>query len=152
MFDINTQVLLLAFGALFIGAWLAAVMGRWKRWYWRSRRMVYVYLALGALFIVSSFESQLIDGLGLARWTVQTGYAVLIAAGIYLLVRPPRWMKPPWVRMIDDQPDYVYEIMAEQVKKGKSWEEKVEDRRALENWIKNASRRGAKSQASKTRG
>jgi hypothetical protein len=149
MFDLNTHVLLQAFGMLFVGAWLAAVLGRWKRWYWRSRHMVYGYLALGLLFIVSSFEAELVQALGLQRWMVQAGYGVFIAIGIYLLIRPPEWMKPPWIRMIDAEPDYVYETMAEQVKDGKAWEEKVGDPRALKNWIKNASRKGPRSKGGK---
>ena len=57
--DLNFFIVLL--GLFFLGLGLAGILGPYKRWYWKSKRMVYAYAPVGILFFLSALEKSITD-------------------------------------------------------------------------------------------
>lgn len=145
MANIDTNWLLRLLGAFFILAGLAGLSGRWKNWYWRSQKTIYGYVPLGVLFILTSFETQLLQWLGKATWAIWVIYSLLLALGMWAFIRPPKFLKPAWTHPIEEQPPWVYKAMSSEVKAGKEWRPRVETPHAIEDWIKEIKRHRPKS-------
>ena len=72
-------------------------------------------IPLGAIFILYSFNSLAKSRLGTAFWIYQLGYAMLIAVGIWWVVRTPEFIKPHWVRWVEAYPEQTYQAMQQAV-------------------------------------
>jgi hypothetical protein len=131
---LDTRLILIILGLFFVGAGVAGLTGRWKRWYWTSKRMVYAYIPFGLLFFLAAAGTNIADQT-LANVLRGVEFAVL-AVAFWWIIRPPKAMRPAWIRMIEDYPPRVYEAMAAEVKGGKEWRSKVESIEALEKWIR----------------
>ena len=144
MSGFSLPILLQLFGALFIVMGLAGHLGLYKAWYWNSPTRIYGYIPFGLIFIVSSFEAEIRTQLGQLGWLVIAIYVILFGLGIWGFVKPPLFLKPGWIRLIETQPKYVYDVMKQDVKSGINWRARVASPEALAEWIKVSRRRTVK--------
>ncbi|MGC8787649.1 MAG: hypothetical protein ACP5Q1_09530 [Anaerolineae bacterium] len=136
MFGLDTQFIIRIFGVTFAALGLAARLGLWKNWYWRSRGTVYGYIPLGLLFVLYSFNALAVARLGSYYVLYQGLFALLIACGLWWTVQPPAFIKPAWVRWIEAYPKDVYQMIEKAVESGADWEANVATPEKLEQWIK----------------
>ena len=139
---LESQVFMLILGLFFLAAGTAGITGRWKRWYWSSRRMVFIYFPVAILFFMvaggqSVSDPAISNGLRVAEF-------IVMGIGIWWLARPPKFMIPAWIQKIEEQPRSVYEAMRAAVKKGEPWHERVNNPEALEQWIKSIQKNAPK--------
>lgn len=108
------STLALAVGLLFLAAGAAVMTGRWRSWYeqyriasssWYLRNMAFAYLPVGVslvIFGIAASMSESSDGmlrvLSLGPFVLAFGAFVL---SVLVLYRPPPWLKPEWLRMIE---------------------------------------------------
>ncbi len=131
--SLNSPVFLAVLGVFFIFAAALGISGKWKRWYWTSPRLVYLYLPIGFLFLMATLGFWVKSG---TPTTVLQGVEfVLLGIAIWWVVLPPDILKPTWIRTIEAHPKAVYEAMAAAVKKGEDWHPKVQDPESLDKWI-----------------
>ena len=143
MVDLTSQIFLSAMGAFFLLAAVLGIVGRWKRWYWTSKRLVYIYLPIGILFLVAAVSQFFTDK---TYTTVfQAVEFVLLGVGIWWVARPPDFLKPAWIRTIEARPKAIYNAMARAVKQGEEWRSKVANQEALEKWIRAIEKRSPKT-------
>ena len=136
MFDLDTNILLRIFGGFFILAGLLGMLGRWKGWYWHSQNSIYGYPPIGLLFIVTSFEQPLRTWMPFGNAGLIGLYSIILVLGMWGFVKPPRFFKPHWIQVIEEQPKAVYRLMAEQARKNKEWRKWAANDVALADWIK----------------
>ncbi|MGD2166178.1 MAG: hypothetical protein PVH50_11705, partial [Anaerolineae bacterium] len=107
---LDDQVLLELFGLVFVGMGLAARLGLWKGWYWRTRGGSYGYVPLGLLFFVYSRREALtaLAGTELAFYGL---FGLMLLLGLWWSFIPPDFVKPRWVRWIEAQPERAQEAM-----------------------------------------
>ena len=132
----DPQTLSILFGLVFIAIGLAARLGLWKQWYWRTRGSVYGYIPLGVLFILFTLSEQAAARLGQYHVVYQGLIVLLIAVGVWWSLRPPEFIKPTWVRWVEGYPQNVYQAMLKAVEQGEDWEPHMASREDLEAWVK----------------
>src|SRR5574342_511996 len=138
MLELDAPLFMIVLGLLFILAGAAGISGKYKRWYWRSRRVVYAYIPIGFLFFLVALGQGLKDPLlGKILWG---GEILVFGIALWWLVRPPKRVQPAWIQKIEEHPRTVYEAMQQQVKAGKEWQSRVQDFQSLEKWIKSVER------------
>lgn len=143
MFDPN--LLLIAFGFAFIAIWLTMRLGRWKKWYWKSRGGVYGYLPLGFLFLLYAFREQAAELLGDAFNPLSIAVFVLLGAlAVWFSLRPPAFIKPAWIRWVEAHPKHVINAMRNAVEEEDNWEEHVLSQEAVNQWAKAVTRKTSK--------
>jgi hypothetical protein len=134
MFD--PKFLLLAFGVIFTALGLAAHLGMWKKWYWRSRGAVYGYVPLGLMFLLYSFNEQLTTLFGPLKWIYWGMYGLLIGLGVWWSLRPPRFVKPAWVHWIEAYPQQVFGMMEKAAQDDPQWDSYMGSPESIEAWLK----------------
>jgi len=144
---LDSPIFLAVLGVFFIFASVLGITGKWKRWYWTSRRLVYIYLPIGVLFLLATLGYWIKDGPLLT--VLQASEFVLLGISIWLVIRPPEIFKPAWIRTIEAHPKSVYDAMAAAVKNGEKWHPMVEDPEALEKWIRKLEKRPPKTKVHK---
>jgi hypothetical protein len=145
MFPLDTKLLLQAFGVVFFGIGMAARLGLWKRWYWKTRGTVYGYVPLGLLFLLYSFEALAAERLGSRYVFFQGAVGLLIVLGLWWSLRPPAFVRPAWVRWVERHPRAVIQAMSTAAEEDEGWEQHVTSREAVDAWAKSLQRSGAKS-------
>jgi len=141
MSETTVRLVMQLMGVLFVAAWLAGRLGVWKGWYWRTRATPYGYLPLGILFIYYSFHSIVQSQYPGYYVAYQVGAGVLIAVGVWWMVRPPAWVKPAWVHWVERHPKRLYQAMAEAVRSGEAWEKHTESQKAVDAWARSLERK-----------
>ena len=143
----DTQfILLLLLGICFLVAGVAGITGKWKRWYWTSRRMAFAYLPFGLLFLLAAVGQTITDST--ITQVIQVIEFLVLAVAVWWIVRPPQFIIPAWIKMIESHPRSTYDAMAAAVKGKEEWHSKVESPQALEKWIQSIEKR---SQSKKTK-
>jgi hypothetical protein len=135
----NKQVLTWAFGAVFVAMGVAARLGLWKSWYWRTRSSVYGYAPLGLAFFVYAFRDRAVQELGRNFLWYQGLLVLLLLLGLWWSVRPPAFVKPAWILWVERYPKKVYEAMASAAIDGEAWQPKVASPEAVQAWAKELS-------------
>jgi hypothetical protein len=94
------------------------------------RSSVYTLIPLGILFL-SSLVSIWV-GVRIA----QAVFYVSIASILILLIWQPRWLKPIWLRWLEDNYGHVLELMFEEARQMgvRTWEAQVKTQADLEAW------------------
>jgi hypothetical protein len=148
-FDFDTQLLLQAFGLVFIGIGVIARLGFWKKWYWRSKSSVYSYLPLGVIFLMYSYNDTVKERLGSNYWIYLLAYAIPIAVGVWWVARPPAFVKPDWVLWVESYPQPVLEAMQKEAENDPSWESHVKNQEEVARWARSLekARPGGKGKA-----
>jgi hypothetical protein len=140
IFNFDTQLLLQAFGLIFIVIGLVARMGLWKKWYWRSKGTVYSYIPLGLIFLLYSYNDLASARLGASFWLYQLSYIIPVAVGIWWVVRTPAFIKPDWVRWVEAYPEPVYQAMQQAAQDNPDWESHVTSPEKVQAWAKSLER------------
>lgn len=138
----NTQFLLFFLGICFFAAGVAGISGKWKRWYWTSRRMAFAYLPFGILFLLAAVGQTITDST--LTLVMQVIEFLVMAITVWWIVRLPQFIIPAWIKMIEARPRTTYDAMAVSVKAKEEWRSKVETPEALEKWIQFIERRAQK--------
>ena len=145
MLGIDPAKLISLFGLTFASVGLAARMGLWRDWYWRTRGSVYSYVPLGLLFMLYAFNDQAPQRFGQYYIAYQALLVLLMVVGAWWSLRPPDWIKPTWVRWVEEYPDSVREAMQKAVEAGEDWQPHMASRESLEAWAKTLRPQKAKS-------
>lgn len=132
LFDAKFLVVLLGF--IFLATGAAGITGRWKRWYWNSRRMAFANFPAGFLFLLEAIRQSLPDGTAIS-WVLKGAELLALAFIIWWVVRPPKLVIPAWIQTIEAHPRNVYDFMSISVKNKEEWRTKVATPEALEEWI-----------------
>ena len=140
---LESPYFLLFLGFIFLGVGIAGISGRYKRWYWTSKRLTFAYLPFGILFFLAVIEKS-VSGETLLLGIRVAEYLVLGVA-IWWMLRTPKFIMPTWIQQIEAHPKAVYEAMAAAVKKGEKWEDRVNDPKSLDKWIQSFERKMNKS-------
>ena len=136
MDDRTAMLLLQALGIIFILMGIMGMTGIYKRWYWSGPTRAYGYVPFGILAILVSFEKPIKTFLGSNFWILIVLYALLLGLGLFVFAKPPKFIKPAWIRRIETEPKRVYQAMVEEVTAKQDWRKKVATQEALESWIK----------------
>jgi len=134
IFNFDPTLLLQAFGFIFLSLGVAARLGLWKKWYWRTKGAVYGYIPLGLLFLVYSFNDLAKERLGPYLWVYQVSIGILIILGVWLSFRPPEFVKPAWVRWVEAQPTQVLKAMEQDALDDPNWERHIISPEAVDLW------------------
>lgn len=145
MLGIDPAKLISLFGLTFASVGLAARLGLWTDWYWRTRGSVYSYVPLGLLFMLYAVNDQAPQRLGQYYIVYQALLALLMVVGAWWSLRPPDWIKPTWVRWVEEYPDTTREAMQKAVEDGEDWQPHMASRESLEAWVKTLRPQKAKS-------
>lgn len=138
----DTQFILFLMGICFFAAGIAGISGKWKRWYWTSRRIAFAYLPFGLLFLLAAVGQTISDST--LTLVLQVIEFLVLAVAIWWIVRLPQFMIPNWIKMIEMRPRMTYDAMAASVKAHEEWHSKVETPQALERWIQSIEKRSQK--------
>ena len=133
--DINDQWLIIGFGSVFFALGVTARLGLWKGWYWNSRKSAYGYIPVGLAFLTYNWrpEIEAFFGSEVAFYVI---FVLLFIVGGWWSLSPPNFVKPFWIRWIEEQPHEVQEAMHKQVKNDEEWRSRVTSRRAVEQWAR----------------
>jgi hypothetical protein len=136
LFNFDTPFLLRTFGLIFIGIGIVARLGIWKKWYWRSRGMVYSYIPIGVVFFLYGLNEPARARLGTFYWFYQLGYAIPVIAALWWMVRPPSFVKPDWVRWVEAYPEKTFQAMQQAAEEDPNWESHVASEQKVAAWVK----------------
>jgi len=142
---INPQFLISLFGIVFAAIGVAARLGRWKNWYWQTRGSVYGYVPLGLLFLLYAYKEEAVARLGPYYILYQGLLGILVAVGLWWSLRPPEFVKPAWVRWVEEYPKNVQEAMRKAAEAGDEWEPHMASPEELKAWVKTLRSKKAKS-------
>ena len=136
-FQLDIPIMLGTFGVVFFILWIAALLGVWKKWYWRSQTgMVYGYIGISLASFIAAFQNQILEASNGAQWLSDGLIIFSLGLAIFLAYFSPKFLKPKWIRQIECEPKYVYKAMVAQINEGFVWQEKLIDYYTLESWIK----------------
>ena len=115
--SLDSPLFFAALGVFFITASVFGITGKWKRWYWTSRKSVYLYLPIGVLFLLATLGFWV--KAGILSTVLQGAEIVLLGIAIWWVTSPPGFLKPAWIRTIEAHPKSVYDAMVGGDKKGR---------------------------------
>ncbi len=139
--DTNFAVSILGF--LFIIAGIVIRLGNLKQVYWKSKRSMVIvgYIPLGFLFIVAGlYESASKQG-SLVFYAYIALLAIVVVTTLFIVTRPPNFLKPDWIRWIEKYPKSVQKAMADDVEVNDQWKQNVASEAAVDAWAKKLSRK-----------
>ncbi len=136
MFNLDTGLLIQAFGIIFIVLGVAARIGYWKNWYWQVRGSTYGYIPYGCIFFLSSYNDELKKIFFPNEWVVYIFYGIFLVIGLWCSIRPPQFMKPTWVRWIEKHPANIVEAIRNDARNDTSWEKHIKSEETVDAWAK----------------
>lgn len=140
--EIGSEMGLRILGVIAIVAGLSGLFGFWKRWYWRSKKSsVYGFPLLGLVTILVSFEDAIMQYLHVPEWVLIFLYIILLSAVVWLSASPPEFLKPKFVKRIEQESPNVYDKMVQHVMQDKPWRDKINTSKSLEKWIAEVKRK-----------
>jgi len=142
-FSFDTNLLLQAFGLVFVGLGVVIRLGTWKQWYWGSKNSGYSYFPIGIVFLMYSFNDQVSAQLGSLSWIYLACYAIPVGVGIWWTVYPPTLIKPQWVRWIEAYPEKAYQAMKKDVLADPRWERHVVSEQSVQAWARSLGQHAA---------
>ncbi len=135
---------------LFTGLWgialiyfgIAILVGDFKRWYLGPRIFPPQAIVYGSvLFGLAAIELCVIVALASYLDPDTTGWVVALTAGLtalsgfVLAIWQPRWIKPHWVRWLEENYwDRIHILIADARRNPRHWEERVATQEGLEEW------------------
>lgn len=136
MFEFDQAHIVRLLGLAFIGAGLAARVGTWKKWYWKSRKSPYGYVPLGLLFILFSYNDLAEERFGNYHFLFLIAFALLAICVVWFSQRPMAFLKPRWVRWLEAYPPSILQLMEQQVDQGDEWESHIVSEAAVQAWAR----------------
>ena len=136
MSETTVRLVMQVMGMLFLAGGVAARLSLWKGWYWRSRATPYGYAPLGLLFVYYSFQQVVVREYPAHYLAYQIGAGLLIAVGVWWMIRPPGWVKPAWVRWVERHRKPIYTAMVEAIRGGEVWGPHTDSQKAVDAWAR----------------
>jgi hypothetical protein len=134
---------LFLFAATLMGMFLVVRFGWIKSWFvlktlpgLLSARMIYALLPLGVGFSLIAVESLLpLEQRWQEAWV--TLFFVSCSLSVPFMFWPPSWIKPGWLRWLEQEYGYCLDILVEEGQKMDrwEWEARVETRAGMQAWI-----------------
>jgi hypothetical protein len=97
------------------------------------------------VFILYAFSDRAAERLGQYYIAYQALLVLLMIIGVWWSLRAPDWIKPTWVRWVEEYPDTTQEAMHKAVEAGEDWQPHAASPEALEAWVKTLRPRKARS-------
>lgn len=138
---IDTRIILVLMGGGFLVGGILGISGIWKRWYWRSPRMIYAYMPIGIMFFLAALEQSVDLVQESTKRIIYASYFVLLGIAVWWLITPPAFIRPAWIRRIEEEPKWVYRAMVAAIKDGEDWSTKVATLEVLSKWIQSIKQR-----------
>lgn len=135
-FNLDATLLIQAFGLIFVTLGVTARLSYWKKWYWQIHNSSYGYIPYGCLFVIYSYNENLLDFFKPNQWLVYIIYGAFLAIGLWFSMRTPLFMKPLWVRWIEKYPKNIIDAMRIEAKDDTTWEKHIKDEAAVDVWAK----------------
>lgn len=132
--NLDPQLIISIIGVVFIALGISVRTGWWKKWYWRTRGGAYGYIPMGFLFLLFAYERIIIQYMN--NYILVAVYVALAILVVYLSLKPPKWIKPSWIRWIEEMPTATQKAMRNQAKEDDEWMEFVDSRESLHKWAK----------------
>ena len=144
MFDLNkiidflsgysTQTLLLL-GSIFLFLGISVLMGGYKKWFWKKQDFVYAYIPISFLFFFANNESIINNYFG--NRVFFTSLVLVILLLILLIIKfKPEFLKPAWIRYIEEQPENIQEYIREEtIPSGIDWQKHFRSKATIKAWI-----------------
>ena len=132
--DLNPQLIISIIGVVFMALGISVRTGWWKKWYWRTRGGVYGYIPMGCLFLLYAYESKVVQHVN--NFVLVAVYVVLATLVVFLSLKPPKWIKPTWIRWIEEMPAATQKAMRNHAKEDDEWMDFVDSRESLQKWFK----------------
>ena len=132
--DLNPQLIISIIGVVFMALGISVRTGWWKKWYWRTRGGVYGYIPMGCLFLLYAYESKVVQHVN--NFVLVAVYVVLATLVVFLSLKPPKWIKPTWIRWIEEMPAATQKAMRNHAKEDDEWMDFVDSRESLQKWVK----------------
>ena len=130
-----------AVGLLFIVMGVLIRIGRFKRWYLVADDSMFYHKAAYYAFIPWGLASLLLTTLPFLP-TGRAGqdlveYVIfsLMGIGVLLTFWQPRWLKPDWVRWLEENNQDILDLVIEEGRKTKDWGKMVATQEGLEAWV-----------------
>ncbi len=84
----------------------------------------------------------LIPNIELGGMIVAANSFLMMLSALVLMIWKPRWLKPQWLRWLEDSYPYLLDTLLEEARKeGKTWEAKVHTQEGLEKWAEQTAAR-----------
>jgi len=135
-FNFDKQLLIQAFGVIFIALGIASRLGYWKKWYWHPRGSSYGYIPYGCIFVFYSYNDKLLDLFSPNQWIVYIIYILFFVIGLWFSISPPKFMKPAWIRWVEKYPSNIIDGMRNEAKGNTAWEVHIKNEAAVDTWAK----------------
>lgn len=130
---------LVGLGLFFILLGGSIRLGYLKKWYlgpddpiFYPKPGVYGFIPLGLACIILAL------GLvfqGLENWLVLGVPMFLCLIAIFLVGLQPRWIKPQWVRWLEEENDDILDRLIQEACWTKDWEKRIATQEGLETWV-----------------
>ncbi|MCP4538856.1 MAG: hypothetical protein GY832_17110 [Chloroflexi bacterium] len=136
------------FSAALLGAFLLVRLSIIKSWFilkplpgLLSAQMIYAAFPLGVAFLIlglgGMFHDSIFYKVGLEV------FFLLVFASFLFMIRPPRWVKPRWLRWLEYEYSYCLDILIKEARvMGRwNWGAQVSTRVGLEQWVESVVKR-----------
>jgi hypothetical protein len=126
-------------GSVFIFLGSGVRLGYWKWWYlgpddpiFFPKPGVYGFIPLGLSFFCTALVLVLPEPWQtLATWVTFS----LAALSLFLIGLQPRWIKPAWVRWLEEENADILDRLIEEARRTKDWHKRVATQEGLEAWV-----------------
>jgi hypothetical protein len=126
-------------GLVFIFLGSGVRLGYWKRWYlgpddpiFYPKPGVYGFIPLGLAFIILALGLVFPN---LEDWLVLEIPIFLCLVTILLVGLQPWWIKPAWVRWLEEENADILDRLIEEARRTKDWHKRVATQEGLEAWV-----------------
>lgn len=134
-----TIIFLVGVGLFFIIIGGGIRLGYWKRWYlgpddpiFYPKPGAYGFIPLG-LFCFSTLLVLLLP----EPWQTFATWAAFSFVGLCILLvgLQPWWIKPKWVRWLEEENDDIVDKLIEEARWTKDWDKRIATQEGLETWV-----------------
>jgi hypothetical protein len=135
-------------GAILICVFFVVRLGLIKSWFvlktlpgLLSARMIYTLLPLGITFIAGGIAATVSETTVMDPNQAATNfllvYCPFLIVGFLFMVWTPNWIKPVWLRWLEQEYGYCLDILIEEAQKMNrwDWEARVRTQKGMQMWI-----------------
>jgi hypothetical protein len=130
---------LMGVGLTFIVVGIGIRLGYWKKWYlapddpiFYPKPGVYGFVPLGLFCWCTLLVLVLSE-----PWQTFATWAAFsfVILGIFLVGLQPWWIKPKWVRWLEEENDDILDRLIQEARWTKDWEKRIATQEGLEAWV-----------------
>jgi hypothetical protein len=115
--------------------------GRYKRWYLVNDNTMFYHKAAcyalipSGLAFLSLAALPLLPAAGSGQDLISNVFFLLMGIGVLLTFWQPKWLKPDWVRWLEENHADILDLLVEDARETPSWEKRVSTQVGLEQWV-----------------